>query len=201
MRPPVSLEKLLVKEGGTDTVVYRAAYSDYFHIDTKVFPAVEFPLELLQHLPDSRSRLLRAYGLYSSRARGTWARSPLLLRIGPPDEPQPELTVSSKHSRAAWASPIKTVYEANPLTCPRDQNAMKVIAVILLQLISSPYLPRGSLSLRIPCTRPSSALSPPKNPEVAYLPIVASSPHGLRHSPPLTMPVRSRRGAFALTIR
>jgi len=118
VRPPVSLEKLLVEEGGTDTVVYRAAYSDYFHTDTKVFPAIEFPLELLQHLPDSRSRLLRTYGLYSARARGTWARSPHLLRlppegwkpyhppqpslrIGPPDEPQPELTVSSKHSRAA----------------------------------------------------------------------------------------------------
>jgi hypothetical protein len=28
-------------------------------------------VELLQHLPDSRSRLIRTYGLYSSRARGT----------------------------------------------------------------------------------------------------------------------------------
>ena len=28
--PPVSLEKLLVEEGGTDTVVYRAPYSDCF---------------------------------------------------------------------------------------------------------------------------------------------------------------------------
>ena len=42
MRPPVSLQHLLLDEGGTDTVVYRAAYSDYFHTDTKLFPAVEF---------------------------------------------------------------------------------------------------------------------------------------------------------------
>jgi hypothetical protein len=69
VRPPVSLEKLLVEEGGTDTVVYRAAYSNYFHTDTKVFPAIEFLVELLQHLPDSRSRLLRTYGLCSSRCR------------------------------------------------------------------------------------------------------------------------------------
>jgi len=123
------------------------AYSDYFHTDTKVFPAIEFLVELLQHLPDSCSRLLRTYGLYSSRARGTWSRSPHLLRlapegwkrdhppqpslrIGPPDEPQPELSVSAKQSRAAWARLIKKVYGADPLTCPRCHNPMKVIAVI-----------------------------------------------------------------------
>ena len=66
VRPPVS-------EGGTDTVVYRAAYSNYFHTDTKVFPAIEFLVELLQHLPDSRSRLVRTYGLYSSRCRPSTA--------------------------------------------------------------------------------------------------------------------------------
>jgi hypothetical protein len=123
------------------------AYSDYFHTDTKVFPAIEFLVELLQHLPDSRSRLLRTYGLYSARARGTWARSPHLLRlspegwkpyhlpqpslrIGPPDEPQPELTVLSKHSRAARARLIKKLYEADPLTCPRGHNPMNLIAAI-----------------------------------------------------------------------
>jgi hypothetical protein len=155
VRPPVSLQKLLVDEGGPDTVVYRAAYSDYFHTDTKAFPAIEFLVELLQQLPDSRSRLVRTYGLYSSRARGTPGRtgrrrqpflrngeSPRLraervvpqpspppprsegwkrdhppqpsLRIGPPEEPKPELSVSAKHSRAAWASLIKKIYEADP---------------------------------------------------------------------------------------
>ena len=52
-------------------MVYRAPYSDYFHTDTKAFPAIEFLVEVLQHLPDPRSRLIRTYGLYSSRARGT----------------------------------------------------------------------------------------------------------------------------------
>jgi hypothetical protein len=42
VRPPVSLQHLLLDEGGTDTVVYRTAYSDYFHTDTKLFTAVEF---------------------------------------------------------------------------------------------------------------------------------------------------------------
>ena len=147
VRPPVSLQKLLVDQGGTDTVVYRAPYSDYFHTDTKVFPAIEFLVEVLQHLPDSRSRLIRTYGLYSSRTRGTWSRCPHLLRlapegwkrdhqpqpsarIGPPEEPQPELSVSARQSRAAWARLIKKVYEADPLSCPRCHKPMKVIAVI-----------------------------------------------------------------------
>jgi hypothetical protein len=44
--------------------------------------------------------------------------------------PQPELSVSARHSRAAWARLIKKVYEADPLTCPRCHKPMKVIAVI-----------------------------------------------------------------------
>lgn len=35
VRPPVSLHKLLVDEGGTDTVIYHAPYSHYFKTATK----------------------------------------------------------------------------------------------------------------------------------------------------------------------
>ena len=38
--------------------------------------------------------------------------------------------MSVKQSRAAWARLIKKVYEADPLSCPRGHNPMKVIAVI-----------------------------------------------------------------------
>jgi hypothetical protein len=141
------LQKLLVDEAGTDTVIYRAPYSDYFKTDTKVFPAVEFLVEVLQHLPDARRRLVRTYGLYSSRSRGTWScqshlvrlapegwkrdhRPEPSLRIGPPQEPQPELSVSAKQSRAAWARLIKKVYDSDPLSCPRCHKPMRVVAVI-----------------------------------------------------------------------
>ena len=71
LRAPLSLQNLLVQEGGTDTVLYRAPYSDFFKTDTKVFPAVGFLAEVLQRLPDtdSRCRLIRTYGLYSSPGR------------------------------------------------------------------------------------------------------------------------------------
>ena len=70
VRPPISLQKLLVDEG-RDAVVYRAPYNDYFRTDSKIFPPAAFLAELLQRLPDARNRLIRCYGLYSSRARGT----------------------------------------------------------------------------------------------------------------------------------
>jgi hypothetical protein len=64
-------------------VVYRAPYNDYFRTDSKIFPSAAFLAELLQHLPDARNRLIRCYGLYSSRARGTWSHAPHLLRLAP----------------------------------------------------------------------------------------------------------------------
>ena len=116
---------------GTDTVVYRAPYSDYFRTDSKIFPPTAFLAEVLQHLPDARNRLIRGYGLYSSRARGTWSHTPYLLslapegwrhdhppqptlRIAPPDEQQGDCSVAASQSRSAWARLIKKVYEADP---------------------------------------------------------------------------------------
>ena len=159
VRAPVSLRNLLVDEGGTDTVVCRAHCSDYFRTDTKVFPAVAFLVEVLQHLPDSGCRLIRGYGLYSSRGRGTWSRQPHLVRLAPEgwkrdhqpeppvrvgvlEEAGPELSVSAKQSRAAWARLIRKLYDADllgdsgaqpcesPLICCRCHSPMKIIAVI-----------------------------------------------------------------------
>jgi hypothetical protein len=69
VRPPVSLQHLLLDEGDTDTVVHRAPSYDCFHTDRKDFPAAEFLVELLQHLPDSRRRLIPTCGLYSLGSR------------------------------------------------------------------------------------------------------------------------------------
>ena len=80
VRAPVSLQNLLVDEGGTDTVVYRAPFSDFFKNDTKVSPAVRFLAEVLLLLPGSRCRLIRTYGLHSSHARGTHSPASALAR-------------------------------------------------------------------------------------------------------------------------
>ena len=36
LRPPISLQNLLVDEGGTDIVAYRAPYSHYSHTNTLI---------------------------------------------------------------------------------------------------------------------------------------------------------------------
>ena len=76
-RPPVSLKKVLVEEHA-GSVLYRSESNPYFHTDSRLFPATEFLVEVLQHLPDAGARLIRRYGLYSSRSRGTWHRKPHL---------------------------------------------------------------------------------------------------------------------------
>jgi len=69
-RPPLSLKKMLVEERG-GSVLYRSEYNPYFKTNQKLFPAIGFLVGLLQHLPDAGAHLIRRYGLYSSRSRGT----------------------------------------------------------------------------------------------------------------------------------
>ena len=49
-RPPVLLKKMLIEEHA-GSVLYRSEYNPYFHTDSRTFPATEFLVEVLQHLP------------------------------------------------------------------------------------------------------------------------------------------------------
>jgi hypothetical protein len=150
----------------------------------KVFRATDFIVELLQHLPDSRIRLIRRYGLYSSRSHGTWLRQPHLLRLAPEGwkqnhaaqttvltgllDPQcAETSISATESRTAWARLIAKVYEADPLVCHRCGSPMRILAVItepqqvrkvLLHLIKTGKAPLGldcsSLNYTLPRCQP-----------------------------------------------
>ena len=123
----MSLKKMLVEERG-GSVLYRSEYSPYFKTNQKLFPAIGFLVDLLQHLPDAGAHLIpwasalrsgaraRRYGLYSSRSRGTWSRKPYLVRLAPegwkeqhalqsashlgqPHEQEPHLSVSMEEFR------------------------------------------------------------------------------------------------------
>ncbi len=112
-----------------------------------------------RHLPPARhkfapkvflrptSRLIRRYGLYSSRSRGTWSRKPHLarlapkgwqknhqrqpsLRLGMSSQGTPDQSVSVNESRSAWARLLAKVYEVDPLRCTRCGSQMRVLAVI-----------------------------------------------------------------------
>ena len=151
------------------SVLYRSEYNPYFKMNVKLFPALEFLVQLLQHLPNPRAHLVRRYGLYSSRSRGTWMRKPYLVRLAPQGwiqqhkqqptlsisgapEDYPEQTVSARQSRAAWARLLAKIYEVDALRCNRCGSPMKVLAVItdptqvrriLLHLIKTGAAPPG----------------------------------------------------------
>jgi hypothetical protein len=167
-RPPVSLSKMLVEEH-EGSVLYRSEYNPYFKTNARLFPAIEFLVQLLQHLPDARAHLVRRYGLYSSRSRGTWTRKPWLVRLAPegwlqqhPQHPPVPLqatlrdsaqpSVSTRESRSAWTRLLAKIYEVDALRCSRCGSPMKVLAIItdpqqcrriLLHLIKTGVAPPG----------------------------------------------------------
>ena len=129
------------------SVLYRSEYNPYFKTNVKLFPSVVFLVQVLQHLPEARARLVRRYGLYSSRSRGTWSRKTYLVRLAPEGwirqheqqpplcldrapEGSPEQSVSAAESRSAWARLLARVYEVEALRCSRCGSPMKVLAVI-----------------------------------------------------------------------
>jgi len=139
-------KNMLVEERGS-SILHRPAYNPFFKTNARLFPAAEFLVLLLQHFPDARARLMRRYGLYSSRSRGTWSRKPCLLRLAPEgwrrehEQPssvrlgdcgqeQPEESVCGRESHVAWARLLAKVYEVDVLRCPHCGSQMKVIAVI-----------------------------------------------------------------------
>src|SRR5271157_1412834 len=61
-RPPVCLSKMLVEEHER-SVLYRSEYNPFFKTNSRLFPAMEFLVQLLQHLPDAWTHLVRRYGL------------------------------------------------------------------------------------------------------------------------------------------
>jgi len=158
-RPPICLSKMLVEEHEA-SVLYRSEYNPSFTTNVKLFPAMEFLVQLLQHRSEPRAHLVRRYGLYSSRSRGTWMRKPHLVRLAPRGwiqqheqrcalhvgkvpENTPDQSVSARQSRAApwttavsqetarvWARLLAKVYEVDVLKCSRCGSPMKVLAVI-----------------------------------------------------------------------
>ena len=96
------------------------------------------------HIPPRGMHLVRRYGLYASRSRGTWkdrpapnsrapagwygrkqAQAPVSTDAGGDQE------VSSAFRRRAWARLLSKIYEVDPFRCPVCASTMSVIAVIL----------------------------------------------------------------------
>ena len=81
-RYPVSLSKI-VYEPVKGKVLFHTKYNKYFKENLKVFSADDFISELVQHIPPARMRVIRYYGLYSSRSRQKWEEWQYVSRHAP----------------------------------------------------------------------------------------------------------------------
>ena len=144
-RYPVSLKKI-VYEAKKGKVLFHTKYNKYFKENLKIFSVDDFISELVQHIPPPRMRVIRYYGLYSSRSRQKWKEWNHVARHAPDgwktahldddtaeekDDIIENETSASFSRKSTWARLIAKVYEVDPLVCRKCGGEMKVVAVIM----------------------------------------------------------------------
>mgnify|MGYP001114257842 CR=1 FL=1 len=127
-------------------ILFHTKYNKYFRENLKVFEAEEFISQLTQHVPPPRMRVIRYYGLYSSRSRQKWKEWDHVARHAPDGwknvhlendavEEKDDITENETSAifpgKSTWARLIAKVYEVDPLVCTKCGGEMKVVAGIM----------------------------------------------------------------------
>ncbi len=92
----------------------------------KTFDALDWLAHLVTHVPGRYEQTVRYYGYYSNKTRG-------LRKKAETDDDIPVIVkneMSSREWRQNWARLIQKIYEVDPLTCPKCQGEMRIIAFI-----------------------------------------------------------------------
>jgi HrpA-like RNA helicase len=92
----------------------------------KVFDALEWLAAMCSHVPNKGEQMARYYGYYSNVARGKRKKTDADDKISCILEPE----LTDKAFRKNWARLIQTIYEVDPLVCPKCSSEMRVIAFI-----------------------------------------------------------------------
>jgi len=93
---------------------------------TKTFDALDWLAQLTTHIPNKGEQMIRYYGFYSNKSRGSRKKAGT-------DDQVPALIeseVSPKEFRKNWAHLIQKIYHVNPLLCPKCSGSMKIISFI-----------------------------------------------------------------------
>ena len=123
--------------------------------EEKIFDALEWLAAMCSHVPNKGEQMVLYYGYYSSVARGKRKKNDQ-------DELIPSILEpygSSKEYKRNWAHLIQKIYEVDPLTCPKCQGRMKIIAFIEQPAIIKKILQRLGLWER-KARPPPNALQP-----------------------------------------
>lgn len=145
-RCPVSSDKIHYEPFHGKVLFKTPKYNEYFKENFKEYDALDFIAAVTAHIPPKHKKYIRRYGLYASRTRGIWDRSPHVVRLVPegwkekhnevtgsrPSNTEiPEYIIDEKEQRSTWARLIKKVYGTDPLVCPQCGSEMKIIAIIM----------------------------------------------------------------------
>jgi Putative transposase/Transposase zinc-binding domain len=120
LRAPFSLEKTTY-DAARGAVIYRSKLHATLKREFQVMPGAEWLELLCKHVPDRHEHMVRYYGCYSSRTRGS---------------EHERFDIEETHgqarqaAKAAWAKMIRKVYEVDPFACPKCGAQMRVIALI-----------------------------------------------------------------------
>ena len=145
-RCPVSLKKIFY-ESDKDRVIFKTKYNAYFKGNQKIFGPIHFLGLMAQHIPVPKVRLIRYFGLYSSKSRGKWQDWEHVTKHAPEGwKEQNELenqvddteteeifnidNAAHKKSKASWARLIAKIYEVDPMICPKCGSDLVIIAII-----------------------------------------------------------------------
>jgi hypothetical protein len=142
VRAPLSLKRISWDEQ-QDVVTWCASPSGFFKGRTRRYSSLDFIAQVTLHITPRGKHLVRRYGLYSSRGRGTWKNRPALYSRAPANwygrnasagsaacDTSKDLEVDVLSRRKAWARLLAKVHELDVMTCPRCGSRMAVIAVI-----------------------------------------------------------------------
>ena len=127
IRPLLSLERLSLDEQ-EGKVCYRYGKEA---AEVERMDYLEFIARVVSHIPDKGQVTVRYFGLYANAHRGK-------VRKGQPDK-HPFIIVEKENPRIprrGWAEMIRKVYEVNPLTCPKCQGEMRIIAHLKLTFVT-----------------------------------------------------------------
>jgi len=125
IRCQFSQERMTYHED-SGTVDYRAKDGR----TTKTFTALDCLALIISHIPRRGEQMVRYYGYYSNAARGKRRKQGLLDAEIPEIVCQEEVSGFRKQCRANWARLIQKIYEVDPLSCPKCQGVMRVLAFI-----------------------------------------------------------------------
>jgi len=126
-KSPISLERMSIRDDGKIGIARKTddCEPSVGFDETRLFDPLEFLAELSSHIPNVWEQTTRYFGIYAARTRGAAVKTVPLSHL-PQDQPYAPKTPISKN----WATWIKKICNIDPLTCPKCQHQMKIVAFI-----------------------------------------------------------------------